>query len=128
MTYETALRQAASRIQTAGVDDETETQAALRLACHAFDSQAAPDPTWALLGLDLLAVQAELYPDPAPIAITVARPPTVDTPVRAALADLVRALANVYGQASARPEQATGRRFVYASAASRLDRVARGLA
>jgi hypothetical protein len=88
MNFMTALRQATSRIQTVGVDDETEAQACLRLACLAFDSPNTPDRAWALLGLDLLTVQADLYPDPAPVAVTVVRPPATDAPVRMALADL----------------------------------------
>jgi hypothetical protein len=128
MNYVTALRQATSRIQTVGADDETEAQACLRLACLAFDSPNPPDRAWALLGLDLLTVQADLYPDPAPVAVTVARPPATDAPIRTALADLVRALADSYQHASAQPEPAIRRRFAYAAAASRLHSVAQGLA
>ncbi|MEJ3743159.1 hypothetical protein WEI85_07720 [Actinomycetes bacterium KLBMP 9797] len=128
MNYMTALRQATAQIQAAGVDDEAEAQAGLRLACLAFRSPTASDQAWALLGLELLSVLAELYPDPAPVAIIAAQPSTVGPPVRAAVFDLVRVLAEGYERASAQPQLASGRRFAYAGAASRLHSAARGLA
>lgn len=127
MNYLTALHQATARLQAAGVHDETEAQAGLRLACLAVRSPTLPDKAWALLGLELLTVLADLYPDPAPVTITAAQPSTTGPAVRAAILALVDVLADGYEHASAQPEQASGRRFAYAAAASRLHNAARGL-
>jgi hypothetical protein len=128
MNYMTAVRNATARIQAAGVNDEIEAQAGLRLACMAFRSPTASDQAWALLGLELLSVLAELYPDPAPVAVIAAQPSTVGPAVRSALVGLVLVLADGYERASAQPELASGRRFAYAAAASRLHSATRGLA
>lgn len=129
MDYMTAVRQAAARIEAADVDDEVEAQAVLRLACLAFDGPAPPDRAWALLGLELLTVLADLYPDPAPATVTVtaAPPRLVSAALRAALADLVGALAAVYERASAHASLPGPRRFAYAAAASRLHTAARAM-
>ncbi|WP_307937321.1 hypothetical protein [Salinispora arenicola] len=71
MDYITALQQAITRLEERGIVDDTEAQAGLRLACLAFDSPDVPSQQWALLGFELLTALAELYPEPAPIAVTV---------------------------------------------------------
>lgn len=128
MDYLNALCEATVRIREVGVEDHVEAQAALRLACAAFECPAVPDRWSALLGLELLSVLAELYPDPAPVVITVTPSCVTGPETRAAVGRLLLALAGGYEQTSVRARLATGRRFVYAAAASRLRAVGRELA
>ena len=127
MNYIAALRQTTTRLEARGADDETEAQAGLRLACLAFDARSVPDREWALLGFELLAALDELYPEPAPIAVTATRPSAMSTPVQQALIRLVSVLANGYDQASTKPDLPTQRRFAYAATAARLNNAVRGL-
>ncbi|MGI5213887.1 hypothetical protein [Plantactinospora sp. CA-290183] len=127
MNYTTALQKATTRLKARGVKDETEAQASLRLACLAFDSPGVPAQEWALLGFELLAALAELYPDPAPIAVTTTRPSITSTPTQQALVRFVSVLAQGYDEASAQPELPTQRRFAYAATAARLNAAVRVL-
>ncbi|MBX7268952.1 hypothetical protein KIF24_24915 [Micromonospora sp. Llam7] len=127
MNYLTALQQATTRLEARGVEDETEAQAGLRLACLALSSPSLPGQEWALLGSELLAALTELYPDPAPIAVAARHPSIASSPARRALIRLVLVLANGYDRASAQSELPAQRRFAYAATAARLDGAVRGL-
>ncbi|MDG4784915.1 hypothetical protein O7626_03035 [Micromonospora sp. WMMD1102] len=128
MNYITALEQAITRLEARGVNDETEAQASLRLACLAFDdSPSVPAQQWALLGFELLTALADLYPDPAPISIAALSPSITSTSTQQALIRLASALATGYDRASAQPELPTQRRFAYAATAARLNAAVRGL-
>ncbi|MEV2240123.1 hypothetical protein [Micromonospora sp. NPDC049891] len=129
MDYITALQQAITRVEERGIVDETEAQAGLRLACLAFDSPDVPSQQWALLGFELLTALTELYPEPAPIAVTVttARSSITSTTTQRTLIRLVSVLGDGYDQASQQPEVSAQRRFAYAATAERLNAAVRGL-
>ncbi|TCB89439.1 hypothetical protein E0H26_27930 [Micromonospora zingiberis] len=129
MDYITALQQAITRVEERGIVDDTEAQAGLRLACLAFDSPDVPSQQWALLGFELLTALAELYPEPAPIAVTVttARSSIASTATQRTLIRLVSVLGDGYDQASQQPELSAQRRFAYAATAERLNAAVRGL-
>ncbi|MFD6756122.1 MULTISPECIES: hypothetical protein [Micromonospora] len=129
MDYIAALQQAIARLEERGVTDETEAQAGLRLACMAFDSPDVPSQQWALLGFELLNALAELYPEPAPIAITAttARSSITSTATQRTLIRFVSILGDGYDQASQQPEVSAQRCFAYAATAERLNAAVRGL-
>lgn len=126
MDYLTAVHTATARIRTRR-DDETEDQACLMLAGQAGVRLAGRDPVWSLLGLDLLTVLSDLYPQRAPNVLT-ADEPTADSPaLRAGVADLVTAVADRYDETSADPDVDTMRQFALAAAAAYLREAARQL-
>lgn len=129
MDYIAALQQAIARIEERGVTDETEAQAGLRLACMAFDTPDVPSQQWALLGFELLTALAELYPEPAPVAITAAtaRSSITSTATQRTLIRLVSVLGDGYARGSRHPEASVQRRFAYAATAERLKTAVRGL-
>ncbi|MFK3984499.1 hypothetical protein ACI2K4_29510 [Micromonospora sp. NPDC050397] len=127
MNYVTALQRATTRLEARGVEDETEAQASLRLACLGLGSPDVPSREWALLGSELLAALTELYPEPTPIAVDATHPSIASIPTRQALIRLVAVLASGYDRASAQLELPAQRRFAYAATAARLDSAVRGL-
>ncbi|MFI7025128.1 hypothetical protein ACIBMZ_20665 [Micromonospora sp. NPDC049900] len=129
MDYITALQQAIVRLEERGVVDEAEAQAGLRLAAMGLDCPDMPSQRWALLGFELLTALAELYPEPAPIAVTVTtvRFPITSIATQRALVRLVSMLGDGYDQASRQPQVPAQRRFAYAATAERLNAAIRGL-
>jgi len=126
MNYIDALRQATSRLPAITAGDETEVQAAIRLACLAFEPPSE-NREWHLLGFDLLTVLAELYPDPAPITLAVTTPAAADARTRAGVARLSLALADVLRAGSGRADLPVRRRLDLAAAGNRLYDAARAL-
>ena len=126
MDYLTAVRQATGELSHPGSDD-LPAHVAIELVVHAWPHLAPIDPVWDLLAVDLLALRDNLYPDRAPIVLTVEPASHDSRTVRGAVGRLLLALADRYDHTAGNGTIHHRRRLQYAAAAIQVRRAARNL-
>ena len=97
MDYTDAVRTVTTNLAAGG--DEFAAAAAISLALQAWKQLGGTDSVWDRIGLDLLEVRGQLYPDQD--VRVAAADPTADPATRAAVAALLEQLAGHHQQLAA---------------------------